>query len=103
MVQKKRDEHRLLFDLGRVFGLAGLLGGRAPTYDEQVGLWLQLYRDDYRNATQIVIALEAAFGSAELSRGWFDAMAEDPKAVDAMQARINLARTNAALRAQKGF
>jgi hypothetical protein len=86
---KKKHEHRGLAD--RLHFFPGLAAGHQLSYDEEVGLELNIPRLRLGLAVAVLWALEAS-GDAPLPREWADAMCDDPEQAGRLHLKINTAR-----------
>jgi hypothetical protein len=63
-----------------------------PSYEDFVGLWLNLERADWRLAGCVKRGVEMALGRGDLPKAYFDAMCLDEESTESMEWDENSAR-----------
>jgi len=99
----KKRQGRQLSDMLAAYG-SGILAGRPPlTYEDWVGLWLNLDRVQRRQAVAVAEGTVAASSPRDLEFSWADAVALLEESAEDLHYRINAERSTARVRAKLGF
>jgi hypothetical protein len=103
VARRKKSAGRQLADLLAAYG-GVILQGRPPLSFEQVmGLWLNLPRVRRQKAAAHAEGSVAAGGLQSLDEGWADALAGTPEETEFLHYLLNAERATARVRQKLGF